>query len=257
MNNIINKESVEFYKKNGYIIFNIYNDNLLDEVNNDIEKHVKSGLFKANSKIYSYNESPRIVESWKVFDSCKRLSLSPVVISWLEALYLSSPKAFSTINFLNSTQQPLHSDYVHFGTLPEGKLAGSWIALEDINPLSGPLQVVPESHKLDYFNYEMVTKSSPKKLDEIKKNYSLYEQWVIELIEKKKLKVITPKMQKGDCIIWDANLLHGSPDCQNNKILRRSQVTHWTFDDVEKHYNPIFSQRTKGKFVERKVTVFN
>ncbi|MDA9955383.1 phytanoyl-CoA dioxygenase family protein [Gammaproteobacteria bacterium] len=64
-------------------------------------------------------------------------------------------------------------------------------------------------------------------------------------------------MKKGDCIIWDANLLHGSPDCQDNKILRRSQVTHWTFGGVKKHYNPVFSQRTKGKFIERKVVIFN
>ena len=48
MNININKESVNFFKKNGYIIFNIHNDNLIDEVNNDIEKHVKSGLYKTN-----------------------------------------------------------------------------------------------------------------------------------------------------------------------------------------------------------------
>ena len=257
MKNNISNESIDFYKENGYVIFNINNDKLIDEVNKDVDLYVKKGDFKTNSKIYSYNKSPRIVESWKFLDSCKRLSLSPIVIKWLEAISPSSPKAFSTINFLHSTQQPLHSDYVHFGTIPEGRLAGSWIALEDINPLSGPLQIVPKSHKLDYFNYEIVADSPPKKLEEIKKNYELYEQWVLELVDKLKLETISPKMNKGDCIIWDANLLHGSPDCQNNKILRRSQVTHWTFDDVEKHYNPVFSQRTKGKFIERKVITFN
>ena len=126
----------------------IEQDKLIDEVNNDVDLYVRKGEFKTNSKIYSYNESPRIVESWKVIDSCKRLSLSPIVIKWLELLTSLSPRAFSTINFLHSTQQPLHSDYVHFGTIPEGRLAGSWIALEDINPSSGPLQIVPKSHKL-------------------------------------------------------------------------------------------------------------
>ena len=251
------KEAINFYKDNGYIIFNINDDKLIDKVNNDVHEYVKKGDFKTNSKIYSYNESPRIVESWKVIDSCKQLSLSPVVISWLKALNPSSPKAFSTINFLHSTEQPLHSDYTHFWTLPEGKLAASWVALEDINPLSGPLQIVPRSRKLDYFNYEMVSDSPPKKLDEIKKNYQLYEKWVLDLLEKRNLKAVTPQMKKGDCIIWDANLLHGSPDCQDNKILRRSQVTHWTFGGVKKHYNPVFSQRTKGKFIERKVVIFN
>lgn len=253
----ITKESAESYKKDGYVIFNIRDDDLIDEVNSDVNDHLKKGGFKTNSKIFSYNDSPRIVESWKVLESCKRLSLSPVVKKWLELLYASSPKPFSTINFLHSTQQPLHSDSVHFGTLPEGRLAGSWVALEDIDPLAGPLQVVPGSHKLDYFDYEMVAETPPKKLHEIKKNYGLYEQWVLALIKEKNLAVITPRMKKGDCIIWDANLLHGSPDCENNEIPRRSQVTHWTFDDVEKHYNPVFSQRKKGKFVEREVVIFN
>lgn len=251
------KNGINFYKKNGYIIFNINNNDLIDKVNDDVDKHLNKGSVKTNSKIYSYNDSPRIVESWKVIDSCKDLSLSPVVKSWLKCLYPSEPKAFSTINFLHSTQQPLHSDYVHFGTLPEGRLAGSWIALQDINPLSGPLQIVPGSHKLDYFNYELVSDSPPKKLEEVKKNYELYEQWVRNIIESKNLQAYTPEMKKGDCIIWDANLLHGSPDCQNNKIARKSQVTHWTFADVKKHYNPVFSRRTQDKFVERKVDIIN
>lgn len=257
MNKNITNDEIDFYNHNGYIIFNIKNNNLIDAVNKDVNNFVEKGNFKTNSKIYSYNDSPRIVESWRVLESCKKLSLSQIVMDWLETLYQASPQAFSTINFLHSTQQPLHSDYVHFGTLPEGRLAGSWIALEDIHPDSGPLQVVPGSHKLDYFNYEILVESPPKKLNEIKRNYHLYEQWVRDLMMQKKLTAITPQMEKGDCIIWDANLLHGSPDCKNNKISRRSQVTHWTFDDVERHYNPVFSQKTKGKFVERKVLIFN
>lgn len=252
----INK-GVEFYKENGYLIFNIDNNDLIDQVNHDVEKHLNKGQVKTNSKIYSYNDSPRIVESWKVIESCKQLSLSPIVKRWLKSLYSIEPMAFSTINFLHSTQQPLHSDYVHFGTLPEGRLAGSWIALQDIDSRSGPLQIVPGSHKLDYFSYEMITDSPPKKLDEVKRNYEMYEEWVINLMKENNLKSITPKLKKGDCIIWEANLLHGSPDCENNKIPRKSQVTHWTFSDVTKHYNPVFSQRTKDKFVERKVTIIN
>ncbi len=257
MNKIEIKKGLEFYKDNGYLIFNIDDDELIDQVNKDVENHLNEGKIKTNSKIYSYNDSPRIVESWKSLESCKRLSLSPAVINWLKNLYSSEPLAFSTINFIHSTEQPLHSDYVHFGTLPEGKLAGSWIALEDIDPRSGPLQVVPGSHKLDYFSYEMIVDSPPKKLDEVKRNYQMYEEWVKELIKDKNLKTVTPEFKKGDCIVWEANLLHGSPFCENNKITRKSQVTHWTFPDVVKHYNPVFSQRTNNKFVERKVTIIN
>ena len=35
-------------------------------------------------------------------------------------------------------------------------IVGAWVALEDIDPNSGPLQVVPKSHKLNLFDYEDV-----------------------------------------------------------------------------------------------------
>jgi ectoine hydroxylase-related dioxygenase (phytanoyl-CoA dioxygenase family) len=63
-------------------------------------------------------------------------------------------------------------------------------------------------------------------------------------------------MKKGDCIIWAANLLHGSPERKNTMLQRKSQVTHWSFSDVKIHYNPNFSIPSKGKFTERKVTYF-
>lgn len=60
-------------------------------------------------------------------------------------------------------------------------------------------------------------------------------------------------MQKGDCIIWAANLLHGSPNCTLPGSSRKSQVTHWTLKSVLKHYNPIFSDLKNNKIVERKI----
>ena len=62
-------------------------------------------------------------------------------------MYESKPIAVSTINF-KRTEQPLHSDYMHFASKPDLYLAGCWIALEDINEKNGPLIVVPQSHKL-------------------------------------------------------------------------------------------------------------
>ena len=97
---------------------------------------------------------------------------------------------------------------------------------------------------------------SPTTLDQIKKNYKKYENWVKKTIKFKKLKTYTPIMKKGDCLLWESNLLHGSPLCKNPNLSRLSQVTHWTFKSVKKHYNPNFSDPTKKKFVERKVVLF-
>jgi ectoine hydroxylase-related dioxygenase (phytanoyl-CoA dioxygenase family) len=245
----------DFYKKNGYLIFNINDDLLINKVNSDIEKILKKEKrLKKNSKIFSYNESPRIVESYKKSINCKLLAKHPKIIEMLKLLYEEEPLAFSTINFLTSTQQPLHSDYAHFGTIPELLLVGTWIALEDIDPDAGPLQIVPGSHKWNVYRYsEQNNGKIPASLDEIKKQYTSYEQWVKKQIQKKKSNLIIPTMQKGDCIIWSANLLHGSPDCIKQGSSRKSQVTHWAFRSVVKHYNPIFSDLKNNIIVERKI----
>ena len=64
---------------------------------------------------------------------------------------------------------------------------------------------------------------------------------------------IIPLLKKGDFLIWDANLLHGSPMCLDNSRTRLSQVTHYHFSDVELFYNPAFSRAREGKYVRRQV----
>ena len=240
----------------GYTVFNINDDLLIDRVNEDVANILKVGDVKTNSKIYSYNNSPRIVESYKHSENCLALAKHSSVIDMIKLVAGKNPRPFSTINFIRSTQQPLHSDYVHFGTVPELELLGSWVALEDINPNSGPLQLVPKSHKSDIFEFSMVAEKSPRSISDIKNQYSLYEDWVKVQLTENKMKSITPVLKKGDCVLWSANLLHGSPACTDNTLSRKSQVTHWCFDTTEMHYNPNFSQVSKGSLVTREVTYF-
>jgi len=247
-----------YFEENGYLVFNVGNDNLIDAVNKDVDNILKNKKFKTNTKIYSYNDSPRIVESYRFSENCKKLALNKEIITNIQDLFNEKPRAFSTINFLKSTQQPLHSDYSHFGTIPELKLVGSWIALEDIDSNSGPLQIVPKSHKMKIFNFfEDIDYLEPTSLNNIKKNYSNYEKWVVKKITENNLRPLTLKFKKGDCILWDANLLHGSPECKDNNLSRKSQVTHWSFDSVLKHYNPIFSNPTKSQYKYRGINFIN
>jgi hypothetical protein len=151
----LEQEKKDFFEQ-GFVTFNISDQDLIDSVNRDMENLIEIGGYKTNSLIYSYNQWPRIVESYRSSDNCKKLALHNSVMNRLRYFYGFEPKAFSTINFLHSTQQPLHSDYVHFGTIPHRMLVGAWVALEDIDPDSGPLQIVPKSHLLDLFDYEDV-----------------------------------------------------------------------------------------------------
>lgn len=245
----------EKFWKEGWVIFNINNNKIINLVNEDIKKIVKKKQYKTNTKIYSYNNSPRIVESYKLSKNCKKLAKLNIIKKTIEYIYNDKAAPFSTINFIKSTQQPLHSDYAHFGTIPENKIVGAWIALEDINPNSGPLQIVPFSHKLKNYNFLQHSKK-PLNLIDLKKNYLKYEKWVKKIIKTQKLKILTPVMKSGDCLLWESNMLHGSPKCKNPKLSRLSQVTHWTFKSVRKHYNPNFSDPQKKNFVFRSIATF-
>ena len=67
----------------------------------------------------------------------------------------------------------MHSDYIHFGTLPELYLAGAWFALEDVDDTNGPLIVSPKSHKLGSIDFTDLNLSIPKTTTELKKLHNL------------------------------------------------------------------------------------
>ena len=251
-----NKLKKKFLEE-GYCIFNIGDDKLIDKINADIDNLIKKKKFKINSKIYSYNKSPRIVESYKFSRSCKKLSKNSKIVNFIYSIFREKPSAFSTINFLRSAQQPLHSDYAHFGTIPPLKIVGAWVALEDINMNSGPLQIVPKSQHLNIYNFFENNEKIPTSLNDIKKNYNRYEKWVKKEIKKKNLKLVTPKMKKGDCLLWSANTLHGSPNCKNPKFSRKSQVIHYSFKSVKSHFNTNFSNPKKNLYKIRKINYIN
>lgn len=231
-------------------------EELIDQVNRDIDHLVNSGSFRTNSKFYSYNESPRIVESWKYSKAARQLAHNQQIIQVLTEYFKASVKPFSTINFLRSTQQPLHSDYVHFGTDPAFQLAAAWVALEDIDPRSGPIQIVPKSHLWPEFLYSQIGISIARSLGDVERNYREYESWVRNDLKVRNIDPTTPEVKKGDAILWVANLVHGSPTCDDSTLSRRSQVIHYHTSEVKLFYNPAFSDPLRGKFFRRTVDFF-
>lgn len=236
----------------GYCIIDLDVDpQLIERANNDIKKVIEDNKFKKNSDAYHYNENPRIVEGWKFSKAIKELSTNTKLLSLLEYCYQSKPIPFSTINFIKGTEQPLHSDEFHFGSLPHGYLTGVWIALEDIHEDSGPLSIAKKSHKLPIFSFEQIGLSIPRSEKEFKEYYTIYEEWAKEMIKINDLEVITPKLKKGECLVWSSNLLHGAYEIKNNSLSRKSLVVHFHYEKCEKIFFPSHSNIEKGKLIER------
>jgi ectoine hydroxylase-related dioxygenase (phytanoyl-CoA dioxygenase family) len=81
----------------------------------------------------------------------------------------------------------------------------------------------------------------------------MYEDHIRTELKQSNEEAIAPQLAAGDVIIWSANLLHGSPICEDNSLSRRSQVTHYHFSETEMFYNPSFSKIHEQKFVRRNV----
>ena len=112
------------FHRDGYVIIDLslrssmikhMRDQFIDKNNNE-----KS---KKNSDFFSYNSSPRIVDAGKWCSEVVDIALNEEILDLLRIFYQSEPIPFSTINFLKGTEQPLHSDTIHFGTIPKSFLA--------------------------------------------------------------------------------------------------------------------------------------
>ena len=238
--------------KNGFCIVNLNVDkNLINQANEDIDAALRENCIKLNSRAYHYNENPRIVEAWRFSKSIKELAVNKTILDILRFSYKSEPIPFSTINFVKGTEQPLHSDELHFGSIPHRYLTGCWIALEDIRPDSGPLSIAVGSHKLPIFSFEQIGLNIPRTEEDFKKNYSAYEEWVKETISDNNLEVVTPKLRKGQCIIWLSNTLHGAYAIKNQRLTRKSLVVHYHYSACTKLFYPSYSNLTTGKLVPR------
>jgi ectoine hydroxylase-related dioxygenase (phytanoyl-CoA dioxygenase family) len=245
--------ALDSFNTKGFIVLNLNPlDGVIEGVVDDMTKFNIEEL-KLNPKVFHYNESPRIIEFWRKSSNCKQLALNKFVLHVGSVLFGRQPLPFSTINFFRSTEQPLHSDAIHFGSSPPGLLFGAWVALEDIDPAAGPLCVVPGSHLWPEVNLDHLGLPIPTSSSILKSNYTVYEDFVASEVRKLGAEIVPLCIPKGHCIIWDSNLLHGANMRANKDATRLSQVTHYHLEGG-KYHNPLYSKPSIGKIAYRNLT---
>jgi hypothetical protein len=81
----------------------------------------------------------------------------------------------------------------------------------------------------------------------------MYEDWVRGQIEKNNLKIVTPKLKKGQCLVWLSNVLHGSYEIKDRSLSRKSLVVHYHYEACKKIFFPSYSNLEKKRFVPRQL----
>ncbi|KAJ1406063.1 hypothetical protein B484DRAFT_456921 [Ochromonadaceae sp. CCMP2298] len=186
-------------------------------------------------------------------DSVMEIAIDSDTLEFLA--YLNDKKAFpfQTLNFPVGTRQPIHSDVVHFDTLPtRGLMTAAWVALEDIHPNSGPLRWYPGSHKMGIWDYdELSIRGKLSNLVDLSAKYDsdvvyeFYEREVQATIDRLQLPSVVAVLKRGETFVWAHNLLHGGSAVNDSTKSRISQVTHYWLDGAEKYWTPRVSYLSK------------
>ena len=160
----------------------------------------------------------RVQDGYRRFPAIRELAVHPPVLELLAELYGRRPVPFQTLNFPVGTQQGSHADTIFFDSRPAGMMCGLWIALEDIDAGAGPLHYYPGSHRRDVVTPDMIDATH---------GGDLYARFRDETADFPKR---TALLERGQAILWSANLLHGGEAISRPGATRLSQVTHYYFE---------------------------
>lgn len=245
------------FHENGYGIIDLeLGDSDILEIREEIDRLNAREDTKVQASGYHYSKGKRIFEGWRESKILKSLSLNENVLQKLNMLYHRTPIPFQTITFNYGSNQPLHSDTIHFHSMPHRWLSAVWVALEEMDENNGSLVYIPKSHKLAIFDFYDLKIKAPeygKQFD----SYAEYENFISQLVETKQLKTETLICKPGQALIWAANLIHGGSEIKDKTRSRYSQVTHYYFEGCDKYFSPMFSEAWMGKFSEKNLTEKN
>lgn len=252
--------SVQSFRRDGYLQFDAGIDSQqLDSAAQYVRKRcfdidTKSPAASPAASSAARLKEQRVVDGWTQCDAILSIAQHPEILRKLELLYGRRPFPFQTLNFPVGSQQRTHSDGVHFNTVPSRFMCGVWVALEDIEPDSGPLHYYANSHQLpDISLYETFDgKQSDGAYPSLEDYYLCYEDYVERLLIQQKLKKVEVCLKKGQVFIWSAGLCHGGSPVTNPDSTRLSQVTHMFFDDCV-YYSPRRSHNQIGRLWLREV----
>ncbi|MEN0004285.1 MAG: phytanoyl-CoA dioxygenase family protein [Bacteroidota bacterium] len=221
------QQELDRFVDDGYMILNNFFDAAtIDSHNQEIERLRKQQEVDFN---YTGRKIMNAFQQSELID--QQFFRYPPLLKLLSFALGKTVIPFQTINFVEGSEQRAHSDSIHMTTYPKGYLIAIWVALEDCDANNGPLFYYPKSHRLPYIlgpqfpsgnSYFTVGAHSNKR----------YEDQIEQVIQAAGLQPKIFKAQKGDVLVWHANLLHGGSPIHREGATRKSMVAHYYAEDV-------------------------
>lgn len=228
----------------GYAVFDFPDEQIHERIER-IKFHLEPeyGVKFSDPEAIKNSAAHRIQDAWTYDEDVRAVAINPAVLNLLSKLYGRRAFAFQTLNFPVGTQQHLHSDSIHFSSIPERFMCGVWLAMEDIRADAGPLTYLPGSHKWPIISNAMIGRRGQENRGQLAQ--SPFEAAWEALVDSSSQEPEVFLARKGQALIWAANLLHGGSVQHNPKLTRWSQVTHYYFENCI-YYTPAFSDEPLG-----------
>jgi len=172
-------------------------------------------------------------------DSVRDLAQNYDIRAMLASLHGYEPYPFQTLNYAKSSMARTHSDYIHFAAHPLPLMSAAWVALQDIDPNSGPVFYYEGSHVISPFNMQDFGLGDRTKSP---LNYAKYQDIVTAHMHSSSFPYKEAVFPKGWVLIWSSNLVHGGPPAKNSALPRLSQVTHYFFRNSNYNWAPVASE---------------
>ena len=220
------------FVEEGYLVMDdAIEEPLVRRINGELDDAIKEGV-----QGYSYGSSQRIRNLHHRYGGVKALWRHPNVMRLLQLIFEVPARPCQTLTYVFGSQQEAHQDTIHLTPFPQGYMCGVWVALEDVKPDSGELEVFPGTHRLPrvYIHgsgCEKVTDDDWADFGEkIVKRYR-------RMLDEGGFRSVTYRPKRGTVLVWHENLLHGGSVRRDTSLSRRSIVSHYFADGAIAFYD--------------------
>jgi len=185
---------------------------------------------------YEYGSSQRIHHLHYRYPGVRALWKHPVVMRYLELIFGVAARPCQTLTYIFGSQQSAHQDTIHLTPFPAGYMCGVWIALEDVRPDSGELEVYRGTHRLP--RVYMASSGCAKVTDDDWTEFGriIPARWN-QMLGDGKFEKVTYRPKRGTILIWHENLMHGGSVRVDRSLSRRSIVSHYFADGTIAFYD--------------------
>jgi phytanoyl-CoA hydroxylase len=226
------KAIVEQFKKEGcYLYKNAISDEVIDTIDNALDDWMVDNISSLVANKKPDGTYPRLIGLHEEVPAIEALFSAEITRKLQALLFGGGDSLFTTIAFLQGSQQPLHRDIPVFKVSPDNFYFRIWFALEDATSENGTLTGVRGGHRVGAEKYKMAHKFYSR-FDDIPEQdpvlWHAYQEKLKQQYEEAGLVEETFELSKGDLLIWHPLFPHGGSEIENKRLSRRSVVLHVT-----------------------------